>query len=539
MILRFTSFALGGLCLSAVPYACALSASDTPSDTPVSQLIASANANLAQGNAHEALAYFDLAVQRDPSNYLTVFKRGATQLSLGRHAQASKDFDQVLVLKPGFEGALVQRANIKSRNGDWNAAKEDYKAAGKAGDGDEVKRLMEAEGAALLASAAEQSGDWETCTAQADTAILVANMALRLRQTRARCRLEKGDIQWALSDLGHMLQINPALTEPYLRIAAMTFYSFGKTDEGVTAISRCLHNDPDNKECARLRKSIKAIDRAVKQTRKLLDKRQFASAAKLLVPQGDSAGLLKDIHDDTQAHRAAGYIHPRAADGLYAQLVEQTCEAYVEMNNAGKSRTYCDEALAHNPDSLPALLSRAQRQLDADEFDAALQTLAHAADTPAGAAGAAATRVAELQRRARTLLHRSRQKDYYKVLGVGRDADAREIKRAFRRLTVQHHPDKVAQHGTNEADAQRRMAAINEAYEVLSDPELRARFDAGDDPNDPQAQMGRGGGGSPFTGSAPPFGFRAGGGGGHPFFEQARGGGSQFQFQFGGGGFPF
>lgn len=96
MILRHSLLALGALCLSASPIA-ALSAADIPTDTPVSQLISSANENLAQGNAHDALTYFGVAIQKDPGNYLTIFKRGATYLSLGRNSQATKDFDQVLV----------------------------------------------------------------------------------------------------------------------------------------------------------------------------------------------------------------------------------------------------------------------------------------------------------------------------------------------------------------------------------------------------------------------------------------------------------
>ena len=126
------------------------------------------------------------------------------------------------------------------------------------------------------------------------------------------------------------------------------------------------------------------------------------------------------------------------------------------------------------------------------------------------------------------------EKDYYKVLGVSRDADEREIKRAFRKLTVQHHPDKAHQNGVSPEEAQKKMAAINEAYEVLSDPELKARFDRGDDPNDPTAGQG----GHPFQGS--PF-----GGGQQFFFQQGGGGGQRFKFQggggfpFGGGGFPF
>jgi DnaJ family protein C protein 3 len=80
-----------------------------------------------------------------------------------------------------------------------------------------------------------------------------------------------------------------------------------------------------------------------------------------------------------------------------------------------------------------------------------------------------------------------------------------------RKAALTAHPDK----GGSEA----KMAVVNEAYEVLSDPELRQRFDNGDDPNDPM--QGQGGGPS----------------GGHPFsqfFQQAAGSG--FQFRSGGGG---
>jgi DnaJ homolog subfamily C member 3 len=517
MIIRLSSLAVGALCLSSVPLAAALAASDIPSDTPVSQLIASANANLAQGNAQDALTYFDIAIQRDPSNYLTIFKRGATYLSLGRNAQASRDFDQVLSLKPGFEGALTQRAKIKARNADWAGAKQDYVAAGKMGT-QHWTDLEEAEGAAKLAADAEKVGDWEACVENAGKAIFVASTALELRQRRARCRFEKGEIMEAVSDLQHVLQINTGLTEPHLQISAMTFYSLGETDKGVTAVSKCLHNDPDNKACAKLRKSEKAIDKTLKKFNQLVEKRQFASAVKLLIPHGEDPGLLKEVKDDIAQYRSQGYIHPKAQDGLYGFLVEKTCEAYTEMNNAKKAQPYCEEALQYNPTCLPALLSKAQRQIDADEYEPALHTLNTAKD-----AHGMTQKIQDLMQKAQSLLKRSKQKDYYKVLGVSRDADEREIKRAFRKLTVQNHPDKAAQNGISQEEAQKRMSAINEAYEVLSDPELKARFDAGDDPNDPS------GGQNPFQGS--PF------GGGQPvFFRQGGGGGSSFKFQAGGGG---
>src|SRR5437660_1777917 len=64
-------------------------------------------------------------------------------------------------------------------------------------------------------------------------------------------------------------------------------------------------------------------------------------------------------------------------------------------------------------------------------------------------------------------------KDYYRILGVDRKADDKTIKSAYRRLARKHHPD-VAK-GKDSPD---RFKEINEAYEVLSDPEKRRRYDS-------------------------------------------------------------
>ena len=115
-------------------------------------------------------------------------------------------------------------------------------------------------------------------------------------------------------------------------------------------------------------------------------------------------------------------------------------------------------------------------------------------------------------------------RDYYETLGVSKTASADEIKSAFRKLARKHHPD-VAK-PKDKAAAEEKFKQINEAYEVLSDPEKRAKYDQlGADWNQP-------GGFQP-----PPEWARGGPGGGGGFRRYAGGNGGGVEFEFGGTGF--
>src|SRR3954462_10911048 len=92
-------------------------------------------------------------------------------------------------------------------------------------------------------------------------------------------------------------------------------------------------------------------------------------------------------------------------------------------------------------------------------------------------------------------------KDYYTVLGVPKTASQAEIKKAFRKLARQHHPD--AKPG--DAAAERTFKEVNEANEVLSDPAKRKQYDelgANWEAISRARQAGAAGGGSPFGGFA-------------------------------------
>ncbi|MGI9088075.1 MAG: DnaJ C-terminal domain-containing protein [Chthoniobacterales bacterium] len=113
-------------------------------------------------------------------------------------------------------------------------------------------------------------------------------------------------------------------------------------------------------------------------------------------------------------------------------------------------------------------------------------------------------------------------RDYYETLGVSKTATADEIKSAFRKLARQNHPDMAK--AKDKATAEEKFKQINEAYEVLSDPDKRSKYDQlGADWNQP------GGGFQP----PPGWGQQAGGG----FQRYGGGNGGGVEFEFGGTGF--
>lgn len=115
-------------------------------------------------------------------------------------------------------------------------------------------------------------------------------------------------------------------------------------------------------------------------------------------------------------------------------------------------------------------------------------------------------------------------RDPYEVLGVAKNASAKDIKSAYRKLAKKHHPDQ----NPNDLKAKDRFAAANQAYEVIGDEKNRAAFDRGEIDADGKPKFqgfeGAAGGGDPFGG----------------FRRQQGAGGSRFEFRSGRpGGDPF
>lgn len=158
----------------------------------------------------------------------------------------------------------------------------------------------------------------------------------------------------------------------------------------------------------------------------------------------------------------------------------------------------CTEALKINDKYTKALLKRAKCYYDLEKFDEAIK------DYETSYKMDKSMEVKNLLKDAKLQLKKSKRKDYYKILGIGKSASEDEIKKAYRSMNeflfyvkknilflssleraLVHHPDRHANATEDEKkDQEKKFKEIGEAYTVLSDPAKRSRYDNGQDLED-------------------------------------------------------
>lgn len=273
-----------------------------------------------------------------------------------------------------------------------------------------------------------------------------------------------------------------------------------------------------------MHRKIKALEKSLKKARNFYNSQSYRAVLSAL--KGGKVGRATVVDDIKEAIRSATEVQsgdeeplipstykgdPVQESGLLLELHTMYCKAYTELNDMDKAMPYCELVLAKDPDNVEATLARAELALQREDYDQAVRDLTKAFD----ASGRTDRAIHQKLQTAQKRLKLSQSKDYYKVLGVKRTDSLATIKKAYRKMARENHPDK--------GGSQEKMAQINEAWGVLGDEELRKKYDQGDDPNDPMGGQ-QGGYGNPFAQGGHPF---------DMFFQQQAGFGG-----FPGGGFP-
>ncbi|KAG4306001.1 hypothetical protein PORY_000911 [Pneumocystis oryctolagi] len=439
-------------------------------------LLDSASKLFEKGKLSEAIDLYDVAISRDPTNYLTFFKRATALMSLGRNHLAIDDFTKVLDLKPEFDTALLQRGRLRARLGDWENAIQDLK---RVNDYQQLKEVMDAQKHAMMATVSFNKGNMEECLEHLKVAISVASLVAKLRLLRANSHIVLGDVENAIKDLIHASTLDPSSTDIYITLSQLLYYSKYEPEQAIAQVKRCLHFDPEQKKCKQIFRSIKKLEKDISGIKKLRDGGKWAGLVMILVNSSGENGVLNFVEEKIKELEKEKLIKSNSPRVLLSELREMACKAYFEMERYSSSEKYCSLALILNPQSIPALLDKASMLMRNELYDEALSILKKANEYSQGQDRV----IKEKYHLCQKLLRQSKKKNYYKVLGVKRDATLKEIKAAYRKMAKQYHPDKYKGDMSKE-EVLRKMENINEAWNVLSNPDLRQRYDNGDDPND-------------------------------------------------------
>lgn len=422
---------------------------------------------LSKGQLQDALSHYHAAVEGDPDNYLTFFKRGTVYLALGKSKFAILDFNRVLELKPDFTAARLQRGNVLLKQCDLDAAKHDfgkvYELEGNDESYNNILRADQIKHDIMMAKTYVDEHNYASAISILTSVIEVCPWSSEMRELRSMCYLQTGDTMSAILDLRSTTKLQSDNTKSYFKLA-MLHYKLGQAQESLREVRECLKLDPEHADCFPHYKKVKKVDKLLSDCHTAIENKDYQECI-------DSA--LKVLRVEDQMHM------------IQFGAKEKLCHCYLQMDELSKCLQYCNEALDIHKDP-NVLCDRAEAYLNSEMFDDAIRDYQEALEFDSNF-----HRAKEGLQKAQKLQKQSERRDYYKILGVSKKATKQEVIKAYRKMAQKWHPDNFK--GDEKKMAEKKFIDIAAAKEVLTDPEKREKFDRGDDPLDPENPQNHGG----------------------------------------------
>lgn len=429
-----------------------------------------------------------LFAEGDPDNYLTYYKRGTVYLALGKAKFAINDFSKVLELRPDFTAARIQKGHVHMKLGEYDQAQQDfYEVIVVEPHNDEIRyqyeRIEPARDQYNLIQELIDREDFVTVVNLLTQMLEISPWCAEFREARANAYLRTGDTLSAVSDMRSVNRLTQDGTSGFFKLAKL-LYEIGHAADALKEIRECLKLDPEHKDCFPLYKKIKKVDKLLATAEEEAANKQYAeciqSASKVLKQEKEVQMIIFGAK-------------------------KSMCSCSVHNEDFSDAIKVCREALEIFKDP-QVLCDRAEAYLGTEMYDDAIHDYHAAIEIDEHL-----QRAKEGLERAKKMQKQSEKRDYYKILGVKRGADKKDIVKAYRKAAQKWHPDNFPDSDEKKV-AEKKFIDIAAAKEVLTDPEKRQLFDQGEDPLDPES------GQNPFRH------------GGHQFhhFQQ----GSPFQFKF-------
>lgn len=259
-----------------------------------------------------------------------------------------------------------------------------------------------------------------------------------------------------------------------LVLRGRVLYAQGENEKAIQHFRQALNCDPDFKDAVKYLRMVQRLERTKEEGNRAFKAGRFQEAI------------------DT--YTRALEVDP-SNKNTNSKILQNRALCHSRLKNWSQAIDDCDKALELDPGYTKARKTRAKALGESGNWEeAAREYKAIHEANPSEPGIANDIRNAELE------LKKSKRKDYYKILGIEKTATETEIKKAYRKLAIVHHPDK----NPDDESAAERFKEIQEAHETLSDPSKRERYDSGADLQDPADMFGGGPGGAPFGGQIDP-----------------------------------
>ncbi|KAI9487968.1 hypothetical protein BDB00DRAFT_773427 [Zychaea mexicana] len=482
------------------------------------EIKAQANQEYKTGNYNEAVRLYSEAIEASPKTATYYANRAAALTMLGKYKEAAADCRSATDIDPSNVKAYMRAGKCHINLGNLEEATRQYEQAYQLDSNNaqvqrECQNLQSVKSYIGQMEAYMNGNQWGLAGNSLDRAITFVDkdrVPVKWNIWRAECAL--GQKKWSEASriVNYLVRLdtqNPDVL--YLR--AHVFYGQGDNAKAIAHCMEALRCDPDFTKARILVKKARALD-AQKE-------------------KGNAAFKANNLQEAYDAYTAALEIDDKN-DVLNAKLYSNRAAVLQKLKKFQEALEDCDKALKLDPDFTKVYSRRAACYMELEEYEEAVKDYRHLTELDAGN-----REYRGLLQKAELELKKSQRKDYYKILGLTKSATDSEIKKAYRKLALQYHPDKNA----GDVKAEAKFKEVGEAYDVLSDSQKKARYDSGAD-----LEGGMGMGGDAFDGAgvdmsdifAQMFAGQSGMGGmggGMPNMGGARFSQSSFG---GGGGFP-
>mmetsp|Transcript_37095 Transcript_37095/g.78298 ORF Transcript_37095/g.78298 Transcript_37095/m.78298 type:complete len:536 (+) Transcript_37095:262-1869(+) len=456
----------------------------------------------------EAESYYKQAIQVEPDNAMNYYKLYSVHKRMRSLSEALDDITKAVALKVEKTDWRILKAKLLVDFGRCDEAHVEYMEARKYAK-DEKQAKQTVDGARDSKSCADltvraleayQKEDWRQAVLNFNQVLAYTLDTPDLLFMKAQSEYYTKDYYGVVSDTGKLLKNYPKHIEAY-QLRGEAYFRLNDMEMAVKHFREGLKLDPEHKGCKQGHKILKKITKKDKKGDDFFEKGEYQEAiGRWWEAMNTDITLLS-------------FVRPTLLKVVKAHLKLKEYEKAIE-----EAKKHVD-----NEESIEGLHALGEAQIAAEKYDEALRTYQRAMEiAPDDKKRECQQKVEEAQ----TALKQSKEKNYYKILGVPRNAAQKEIKKAYRDLALKWHPDKNAD---NKEEAEKMFQDISEAYEVLSDKEMRAKYDRGEDVFENQG----GGGGQRRHHMDPNMffqqHFRQGGGGGH----HRGGGGQRMHFRYG------